>query len=70
MSSEDAKSAEAHAIALLAEFVEVSKAQQLRAHYEIVGGEPGCWKGPYPWQVKFHNAGAEFQERAIRAANQ
>ena len=76
MSSEDAKSAEAHAIALLAEYVEVSKAQQLRAHYEIPDGEPGSWQGPYKWQVRFHNASGEkaqgslIRERAIVAANQ
>ena len=70
MSSEDAKSAEARAIALLAEFVEVSKAQQLRAHYEIPDGEPGAWLGVYPWQRNFHNAGSEFKDRAIIAANQ
>ena len=70
MPQESAQDIEAYAISLLAELIEVSKSQQLRAHYEKVYGEEGCWLGPYPWQVKFHNAGGKFKERAIICANQ
>lgn len=66
----DAKIAEDRAIALLAELIEVSKGKQIQAHYEKMGSEEGSWLGPYEWQVKFHQAGDEFEERAIIAANQ
>lgn len=66
----------ARAFELLRQINESSKHQQLRAHYQKTAAEGG-FKGPYPWQVKFHNAsvlydsmpGIHNNERAIIAAN-
>jgi phage terminase large subunit-like protein len=62
--------AQALALDLLSQIVESEKTQKLQAHFQVVAGEQGAWEGPYPWQVKFHNAGGEFSERGIIAANQ
>ena len=32
--------------------------------------DPKGRKGPYPWQIEFHNAGARHMERGVLAANQ
>lgn len=59
---------ELHALDLLRRIDHASKHQQLKAHYQVTAAEGG-FGGPYPWQEKFHNASAEFNERAIVAAN-
>ncbi len=59
---------EARALAILADLSDSAKHAQLKAHYNKPSSSGG-WLGPYEWQVKFHNAGNEFSERAIIAAN-
>lgn len=61
---------EAYALQLIAQVIESAKTQKLKSEYEIPAGEPGALNPPYPWQVKFHNAGAKFNERAVICANQ
>jgi phage terminase large subunit-like protein len=58
----------ARAFELLAELAEGAKHQQLKAHYHKTAAEGG-YLGPYDWQVEFHNASLEYNERAIIAAN-
>lgn len=53
---------------LLDEYVHVQKSTQLRRFYHSTA-ESGHEGGPYPWQVEFHQAGHDHQERAIIAAN-
>ncbi|MHC4610689.1 MAG: phage terminase large subunit family protein [Planctomycetota bacterium] len=56
------------ALDLLKQIKESSKHQQLKAHYQKTHAQGG-YLGPYDWQVKFHNASIDHNERAIIAAN-
>ena len=59
---------ELRALDLLRQIDHASKHQQLKSHYMQTAADGGHL-GPYPWQVKFHNASADHNERAIIAAN-
>lgn len=59
---------EAHALDLLEQLNDAKKHQQLKYCYMETAAQ-GSAGGPYPWQVEFHNASSEFQERAIIAGN-
>ena len=56
------------AVSLLKELAESRRRNRLIVEYGtpwVPGG-----KGPYPWQIDFHAAGATNMERAVIAANQ
>lgn len=60
--------AEAEAQEILSELNQTYAKNQLKRLYHATAadGNPG---GPYDWQAKFHNLGADFDERGLLAAN-